>query len=83
MSHVRDPKNPRRIITRAGLIARARRMKLEIELDLNTIAHWNAHVRRPDEDPIDPDPDGSYAMCLAYCNGILNGEVYLAPEKPR
>jgi hypothetical protein len=73
-------KPKRRLVTRAGIIAQAKRMKREIELDLNTIAHWNEHVRKPDEDPIDPDPDGVYASCLAYCNGILNGDVYLAPD---
>lgn len=76
-----DTPTPARRITRSGLIARAKHMKREIELDLNTVAHWNEHVRKPDEEPIDPDPDGTYAMCLAYVNGILNGEVYLAPEK--
>lgn len=65
---------------RERILAEAKRIKREIEIDLNTIAYWNAHVRRPDEAPIEPDPNGTMRSCLAYCDGILNGDVHLRPE---
>lgn len=43
---------------RDRLLARGMRLRLEIEQTFIDTAHWNDQVRRPDEDPIDPDPDG-------------------------
>jgi hypothetical protein len=53
----------------ASFFSRARTLKREIEQQFNDCAHWNR--LHPKEEPIDPDPDGSLASCLAYCDGIF------------
>ncbi len=64
---------------RADIIAEAKRQKANVESLFRDCASWNdAH---PHEEPIDADPDGTMACLLAYLDGILNGAVYLAPER--
>lgn len=46
---------------RARLLRQARRIKKDTEQIFIDAAHWNEHVRRPDEPPIDPDPFGENA----------------------
>lgn len=50
-----------RTITRQTLIKDAVRQMLEIEDLFNTADYWNRNVRKADEDPINPDPDGELA----------------------
>ena len=40
------------------IIARAKRLKAEIEQIFTDAAWWNDNGRHPHEDQIDPDPDG-------------------------
>lgn len=68
---------------RNAFFARARSLKAQCQQILNDCAHWNEHVRQPGEDPIDGDPDGSLLSCIAYCDGILSGDVYVAPAEER
>lgn len=42
---------------RAHIMARGRRLRAEIEVIFTTCDHWNR--LHPDEEPVDPDPDGS------------------------
>lgn len=63
------------IPSREKLIARARKMKAEIEQMYADAAHWNR--MHPNVTPIDPDPDGKLA-------GIKHGiEAMLAEEEGR
>jgi hypothetical protein len=43
---------------RARIIANARQTRQEIEEIFVDCDHWNTHVRKPNEMPIDCDPDG-------------------------
>lgn len=45
------------MITRQGLIDEARRIRKEIEQIFLDAEHWN--LIHPEENPIDPDPDGT------------------------
>lgn len=69
-------------MTRESFFVRARRIKAEVEQIFRDAAYWNQYVRAPDQEPIDPDPDGALLSLIAYCDGILNGDVYIAPERP-
>ena len=71
--------NKAKKITRKSFFVRARKLKAEIEQQFLDADHWNRS--HPEEEPIDIDPDGALRSCLAYCDGILNGEVYIAPER--
>lgn len=66
---------------REDFFTRARASKAEMEQIFIDCAYWNEHVRKPHETPIDPDPDGALVTALAYVDGILSGDVYIAPEK--
>ena len=68
-------------MTREDIFARARSIKTTIASIRADVASWNKNGRKPSEEPIDPDPDGTLATLDAYCDGILNGEVYVAPER--
>ncbi len=71
--------DPHRKITRESFFVRAQQNKAEIEELFATMEHWNR--THPEEEPIDVDPDGALRSALAYYNGILNGDVYIAPER--
>lgn len=38
---------------------------------IDDCAHWNQHVRKPDEEPIDADPDGRMQRTIAAVNEAL------------
>lgn len=42
---------------RQRIVRRFRGLRRQLEIDFNTLAHWNEHVRQPGEEPIDPDPE--------------------------
>jgi hypothetical protein len=46
----------------------------EIAIYFNTVRHWNETVRRPYEERIDPDPDGTMMNFLAQMSFILERE---------
>ena len=72
---LRAPTDPADAAQRSSLIERAVEMRRQIEIDLNTVRYWNEHVRKPDEQPIDPDPHGEYAQMLVYLNRLIDGAV--------
>lgn len=37
--------------------------------------HWNTQVRKPDEEPIDPDPDGLLREIAAHYDRLLKNDV--------
>jgi hypothetical protein len=45
-------------IRRARIIHRLRETRAEVEQIFIDTDHWNQCVRKPNEQPIDPDPDG-------------------------
>lgn len=72
-----------KLMDRESFFRRAKRIKADIEQMFLDCDHWNRHVRVKSEDPIDPDPDGALQSALAYLDGVLNGEVYIAPDRSR
>lgn len=46
----------------------------QIEDIFNTADHWNRSVRKHDEEPIDPDPDGVLKRQLGMINRMLARE---------
>lgn len=60
-------------MTRDDLIRRAREQREEIRLFFNTADHWNR--THPDEEPIDPDPDGQLARIAAGIDVMLAKEL--------
>jgi hypothetical protein len=60
--------------TREQILAEARRIVHEVELDLNTIASWNENVRQPHEEPIsveEYDPGGHLRSYVAHLRRVL------------
>ncbi len=55
---------------RERLFAEARRLKGQIE----------QRFAEAEAVHLDADPDGALTVALAYVNGLLNGDVYVAPE---
>lgn len=62
-------------ISRAGLLRRAERLRDEIALTFSTADHWNRSVRKPGEEPIDPDPDGALMRYLCALSHLLEREM--------
>lgn len=61
--------------SRAQLIGRAKDLKAEIEQYFNDADHRNTAVRKPDEEAIDPDPNGELRTLLNGINGMLAEEA--------
>lgn len=57
----RDQKDGER---RASLIARVIELRSDVRQIFDDAAYWNERVRKPEEEPIDPDPDGVLALLL-------------------
>lgn len=51
------------------MILRAEKIKAEIEQIFVDASHWNRI--HPDEEPIDPDPDGKMKECWHYCDEVI------------
>lgn len=60
------------VISPEQLVARAKRMRDEIDDIFRTVEHWNTSVRKPHEERIDPDPDRQLEKALAQCNSIIS-----------
>ncbi len=67
---------------RAALMANARRMRAEIEQMFIDAAHWNRSVRKPDEDPVDPDPYGEMRALAAALDEHLTNDPGFGPIAP-
>ncbi len=66
---------PRAILERALELLRG------IEIDQNTIAYWNANVRKPGEAAVIFDPDGHMEVSMRNLSRILqNGSVHQIPR---
>jgi len=57
--------------TKSEIITEARRQKDEIVLYFNDVRHWNNSVRKPHEQPIEPDPDGEIAKIQRALDSFL------------
>ena len=57
---------------RGMILANFRRMRADIEQIFLDINHWNR--RHPDEDPIDPDPDGTLRQLADEIDALLLAE---------
>lgn len=73
---------------RARIILHAKRTKIEIEQMFSDFDHWNRCVRKPDEAPIDIDPDGCLAVFLVELNQLIaaehtDGPLPDLPDVPR
>ena len=67
---------------RKRILGRFRRLRRNIELDMNTAAYWNEHVRKPDEEPIDPDPFGEMRRMMAAIDELLADDPGYGPIAP-
>ena len=47
-----------------ALVRRAEKVRREIMQIFRDAEHWNAAVRKPEEERIDPDPDGELRRAL-------------------
>lgn len=55
--------------TRDELVAELRTLREEIRLTFTTAEHWSR--THPDEEPLDPDPDGELADMATQIDDIL------------
>lgn len=60
---------------RARLVERARVLRGEIEQTFTDCAYWNDNVRKADEAPIDPDPDGRLRRMADGLDRMLEDEA--------
>lgn len=68
---------------RKEIIAKARRIRAEVEQIFDDSAHWNECVRKPDEERIDPDPDGKmFGIGIAMDVVLMKAGVKLAVTCP-
>lgn len=58
--------------TREQLVARMRKLRQDIAAIFDDAAYWNRV--HPDEEPIDPDPDGLMARIATALDASLAGE---------
>jgi hypothetical protein len=72
---LRPANNPSERIERQKLLDRVIRLRRDIELEFSTAAHWNEHVRKPDEAPIDPDPGGRLRQVCDDIDSLLKKEA--------
>lgn len=59
-----DCKASTKQLTKNSLLKRRARLAHEIEQIFIDAEHWNDHVRKSSEAPIDPDPDGALKRLL-------------------
>lgn len=57
MANTIIPMQEPRVVDRAELFQRMRRHRAEVEQIFIDVEHWNRI--HPDEEPLDPDPDGT------------------------
>ena len=64
--------------TREEIISEWKRIRIEIQQIFNDAEYWNENVRKPHEERIDPDPDGSMAKRLKGIDALLEKEIRIA-----
>ena len=67
---------------RDRILKKARAVRDDIEQQFLDIAHWNTHVRKPDEEPIDPDPDGVLRKLQDRLTRMLAADKGYGPIPP-
>lgn len=68
--------------TRSQIIDGLRRLRRDVQLDINSIESWNENVRKPDEEPIDPDPFGDLRRLIACIDNVLENDPGHGPIAP-
>lgn len=71
-----DVTNGRRMI-----VHRAKRLRAKILQTFTDCASWNDNVRKPDEPPINCDPDGSMRRAIEGLDRMLETEERRARDK--
>lgn len=61
-------------LERKKIVLRAEALRESIKQHFCDIEHWNTSVRRSDEEPIDPDPDGKLKAMLESLDDGLRRE---------
>jgi hypothetical protein len=67
---------------RRALLARARRIRADVQAIFDDAAYWNEHVRPPGEAPIDPDPEGDMRLILDGIDRMLTNDKGFGPLAP-
>lgn len=63
-------------LERKKIVLRAEALRKSIKQYFEDTDHWNTSVRRSDEEPIDPDPDGKLkAMLKSLDDGLRRERV--------
>lgn len=69
-------RSPAAAAQRARLVERISAARQEIAQIFLDHDHWNTSVRKADEAPIDPDPDGDLARLAAFYDRLLQHDVH-------
>jgi len=67
---------------RARILNRSRRLRDELKQYFTDIASWNQNTRKPDEEPIDPDPFGEMGRLLGALEEHLANDPGYGPIAP-
>ena len=67
---------------RKRILERFRRLRRDIELDMNTAASWNENARKPGDEPIDADPFGEMRRLMAAIDELLANDPGHGPIAP-
>lgn len=67
--------HPGAVAQRARLVESVRSARQDIAQIFIDCEHWNAHVRKPDERPIDPDPGGDLKTLADFYDRMLKNDV--------
>lgn len=87
---VREDIDPMPVMTgtqadRDRIIRRLKKLRGDIEIDLNTVEYWNTVIRPekwPDAEPIDPDPFGELRRMIAAIDELLANDPGHGPIAP-
>ena len=77
-----DARQSLRKAERASLISRARTLRAGIQQIFTDAESWNDNARRPDEEPVDPDPFGEMRRLLAAIDEMLANDPGHGPIAP-
>jgi hypothetical protein len=68
-------RHPAMVERRAQLVEKVLAARQEIAQLFLDVSRWNNSVRKPGEEPIDPDPDGDLRLLLDFYDRILKNDV--------
>lgn len=79
INSAQEPLQPARhlgaVARRAELVEKVLSARQEIEQIFIDVAHWNDTVRKPNEAPVDPDPNGDLRDLANFYDRILKNDV--------